>query len=114
MRKFRLWFVCSSVPDPCVSPEVDEGIDAGVAHGYQQEHRVDVAEYVTGNKQFRSDYNIELQIRSRKEGGGMSQMIILISDLYPASLLADRNPDASRMSWAGPRINIKKNKLLLG
>ena len=38
-------------PDPGISPEVDEGVDAGVAHGYQQEHGVDVAEYVTGNKQ---------------------------------------------------------------
>ena len=38
-------------PDPCIRPEVDEWVDAGVAHGYQQEHGVDVAEYVTGNKQ---------------------------------------------------------------
>lgn len=38
-------------PDPGISPEVDEGVDAGVAHGYQQEHGVDVAEYVTGKKQ---------------------------------------------------------------
>ena len=51
MRKLFRWFVCSSIPDPCIRPEVDEGVDAGVAHGYQQEHRVDVAEYVTGNNQ---------------------------------------------------------------
>ena len=41
----------SYTPDPGISPEVDEGVDAGVAHGYQQEHGVDVAEYVTGKKQ---------------------------------------------------------------
>ena len=48
---FNIQVLHIHTPDPGISPEVDEGVDAGVAHGYQQEHGVDVAEYVTGNKQ---------------------------------------------------------------